>query len=90
MSSTILFTETRKDIPWSAPVDITLESLERGIITGKPGEVEEGIGSHHLNGQVNVLLVDGNVKVLEPSTSPEILKRLAIVNDGEPVVWDEP
>ena len=42
-SNTILFIETRKEIPWTAPVDLPLEALNLGVT--KHGGPDESVGA---------------------------------------------
>jgi len=79
-SQTILVTETLKKIPWSAPIDVPLESLEKSV-----DRLGGGIGSNH-SGTVNAVFVDGSVKTLSYYLiKPETFRALATIDGGETI-----
>jgi len=83
-SNTILVVEVRgSQIHWAEPVDLD------GTASLKINASRDlSIGSHHL-GSVNVLLPDGNVRLLETleTRSEEEIKALLTRNGGEKVNW---
>jgi prepilin-type processing-associated H-X9-DG protein len=67
---------------WTEPVDITLDSLMRGV----NAEVGMSIGSQHQGG-ANIGLCDGSTHFLSEEIEID-LRRLGRINDGKIVDWD--
>ncbi|MCL2743796.1 MAG: DUF1559 domain-containing protein [Planctomycetaceae bacterium] len=74
---TILLAETLKRIPWTAPIDIPLSTLEAGI-----DPHGGGIGSNH-PGLAVVVFADRSVRPIYDEIKPETLRALATIADGE-------
>jgi hypothetical protein len=68
---------------WTEPVDITLDSLMRGV----NAEVGMSIGSLHRRGACSCRC-DGSTQFLSEETTVEQLRRMAIIDDGLPVHWE--
>ncbi len=76
-SNTILIVEVHGlKIPWTEPRDITLDELLQ--------RVRSGARIGHVTG-FNVGMADGSVHFLSTTFDAETLRRLAIINDGQPV-----
>jgi len=76
-AQTVLVTEfAGSDFHWMKPQDITLDQFI-GITVDAP------ISNHR--GVRNVALFDGSTHAIDFDTSPEQLRRIALVNDGEEV-----
>ena len=77
-ANTILVAEVHGlKIPWTEPRDITLDELQQRLKSG-------GGRIGHVSG-FNVAFADGAVRHLSYTIDPETLRRLAIINDGQPV-----
>jgi hypothetical protein len=89
MNQTLLLVETRHKIPWTSPLDVSFDALDKGVTPfDKPPLVDDGIGSYHQKYHkkgANVVMIDGTVKYLSPDTKPEILKALATINGNEKI-----
>lgn len=76
-SNTILFVEANKSaaVEWTRPrdIDFDLKNPKRHL----GGLVPSGV--------INTVFADGSTHALSPDTSPEVLKSLALMNDGEVV-----
>ncbi len=83
-SGTLLITESRIPVPWTAPYDIPLESLRDGISPRvAPSKDKQGVGAPH-NSNAVAAFVDGSVRYLDPSTTtPEQLWKLATIGTSE-------
>lgn len=80
-SNTIMVVEVENSgIHWMEPRDLNFDQIKM-TINPKSGQ---GISSPH-EGGVHVLFCDGRVKYLSDKTSPETLRRLLEINDGEPL-----
>ena len=85
-SNTILVAETRKNMPWSSPTDISFASLAMGVLKRNDSRaLENGISSRHRKEETAVVFADGSVRMLSPKIKPEILQALATINGGEKV-----
>jgi len=77
LSHTILVVEVHGlKIPWTQPHDITLDELTQQLRSG--GHIVHAAG-------FNVGMADGAVHFLPAKIDAETLRRLAIINDGQPV-----
>jgi prepilin-type processing-associated H-X9-DG protein len=78
---------------WIEPIDITLEDLARGVNS----ESGKSISGDHISrqrmffddefGGINFCFADGSVSLFADKTmpSPELLRQMAIINDGKPL-----
>ncbi|QDT92164.1 DUF1559 family PulG-like putative transporter [Gimesia algae] len=80
LSKTILFVSAgpSKAVPWTRPVDLPL-------VPQNPAKVI-GIQSDDF---LQILLADGSVKRIPSSITPETLKHLIQIDDGNDINWDE-
>jgi prepilin-type N-terminal cleavage/methylation domain-containing protein len=69
------------------PVNRTFMASDRNGIGMGPWNANHGINSEHTGG-ANVLVADGAVRFLTDSTAWEILQRLCIRDDGQPVTLE--
>ena len=86
LSNTLLVVEAcGAQIVWTEPRDVDI-GLPAGINLkgGKLGHSAGWLSSHHQGG-TTVLLADGSVKFLSEHLDPELLRKLANIDDGEDV-----
>ncbi|HOM18937.1 MAG TPA: DUF1559 domain-containing protein, partial [Thermoguttaceae bacterium] len=79
-SNTIMLVEADPDraVPWTKPDDLPFD----------PKKPLAGLG-HARQGGFSVLFCDGSVRFISETIDPEVFRRLALINDGEPVHWDK-
>ena len=86
LANTIIVAETRKNIPWPSPTDISFASLAMGVLKRNDSRaLEDGISSRHRKEETAVVFADGSVRMLSSKIKPEILQALATINGGEKV-----
>ncbi|MCS7305520.1 MAG: DUF1559 domain-containing protein [Thermoguttaceae bacterium] len=75
-SNTIMLVEADPDraVPWTKPEDLPFD----------PEKPLAGLGTARKEG-ILVLFCDGSVRLLPSQIDPETFRRLAIINDGQPV-----
>jgi hypothetical protein len=79
LSKTVLVVEAAPEhaVPWTKPEDIDFD----------PNNPKAKLGDRR--GNFLAVLVDGSVHRISRAISDEIMRRLVLRNDGEPIDWQE-
>jgi prepilin-type processing-associated H-X9-DG protein len=79
-TNTILAVEAlpERAVPWSKPEDLPFDPKDptAGLVVGR-------------SRQFNALFADGHVQTFSANIDPEVLRRLFLMNDGEPTTEAE-